>query len=111
MAECRLAECRGTLRKGWVHLLNQGILNEGDGSVRLTSLSQLVQIGCFCTESIHSFFYKTSFLVKEVNCTEHFPLSKGSLVEPSMQKIVKRNRNKNKPFYQDIGITSEWPVL
>jgi hypothetical protein len=51
----------------------QGFLPEGEGSVRLSSLSLLVQIICFLYSNRIFLFYKASYLNKEVNCTEPSP--------------------------------------
>ncbi len=48
----------------------QGILTEGEGSVRLTSSHQLVQISCFSNWNCTFIFYKTTHINEEVNCTE-----------------------------------------
>ncbi len=51
--------------------LNQGTLIEGKGSVQLTSLYEQVEIRCFgCNKHYLLFFYKTGYLIEEVNCTE-----------------------------------------
>ncbi len=61
----------------------QGTLTEGEGSVRLTSLHELVQISCFLTETI--FFYRTTYLNDEVNRTDPSPpfqmLAQGALTK------------------------------
>ncbi len=44
---------------------------EGEGPVQLTSLYWLVQISCFDTPN--NPFYKTSFLIEGINCTERSP--------------------------------------
>ncbi len=50
---------------------SQGILTEGEErSVRLASLFKLVHISCIFIEKIFFPSYKTSYLKKEVNCTE-----------------------------------------
>jgi hypothetical protein len=41
---------------------------EGEGSVQMTSLFELVQIGFFSNLNIIYLFYKISYLNEEVNC-------------------------------------------
>ncbi len=50
-----------------------GNLTERDVSVRLASMSQLVQINSFYIKNIKNFSYKTSYLNEEVNCTKPSP--------------------------------------
>jgi hypothetical protein len=53
--------------------LKQGILTEGEGSVRLTSWVLTSLDLLLFTFKIYV-LYKTSYLNEEVNCTEPFPL-------------------------------------
>ncbi len=51
-----------------------GLHTKGEWSVRLNSLYKLSQISCFLYWKTNIFlFYKTSYLHKEVNCTEASP--------------------------------------
>jgi hypothetical protein len=54
-------------------MARQRTLSEGDGSVRLTSLSYLV--AAFDDTNIINFFYKTGCFNEEVICILCFPLS------------------------------------
>ncbi len=49
---------------------NQGTHTEGKGSVQLTSFYLPVRLDALDTANIICFFYKTSYLIEEVNCTE-----------------------------------------
>jgi len=51
----------------------EGILTDGEGSARLTSLYRLVQISCFSYWNYIFLFYKTTYLNEEVNCSEPSP--------------------------------------
>ncbi len=81
-SKCRSAKCRGTslasillVRLAVINelyflildILVQGGLTEGEGSAWLTTLYKLAP---FDNENIYTFFYKTSYLNEEVNCTE-----------------------------------------
>ncbi len=61
---------------------HHGILTEGEGSVKLTSLYKLVQISSFDIENIDYLCYETSYYKKEVNYTEPFTSVSAPICSP-----------------------------
>jgi hypothetical protein len=53
--------------------LKQGSLTEGEGSLQLTSLAELVLYQLIFFENVIHLYHKTSYPNEEVNCTEHVP--------------------------------------
>jgi hypothetical protein len=65
-------------------MIKQGIHAEGEGSVRTTSLNRLL----FIRKKYISLLEKTSYLNKEVNCTEPFP----SVKVPWIKNLTKNDK-------------------
>ncbi len=69
----------------------QETVAEGEGSVRLTSLYQWVQISC-CLYWIFFLSYQTSCLNEEVNCTEPSPSARVSCFMARTKELFDRQR-------------------
>ncbi len=59
----------------------QGTLSVGEGSVRNTSLHELVVMSSFFNWKYYLPFYKTSYSNEDVNCTVYFPSVKVPLAQ------------------------------
>jgi hypothetical protein len=75
----------------------QGIVTEGEVSLRLTSLYWLVQINCVSYWNYIFLFCKTTYLNEDVNCTEPSPSVRFPWILPPMLTAA---------WYYKTGVTT-----